>query len=427
MVEKLYQTLGLTSSASINEVKKAYRNLAKEYHPDKNKDGAEKFKEISHAYSILIDPEKRKEYISKEQTENRNHSYSSYGSRDGFTFYSPFDFFSGFRSTYHQRPPNYNIYSTSKITLEDVYNGSTVRMTYQEPIICDDCHGNSKDAKLRRIKTCDKCHGKGTTEERFVNRKMTAPMPCVYCKGRGNMRYFVRCSKCNGKQSISKEMNVKVPKGLHEGHSLQVKDKGKLKPDGKSRGNVIFKITLLPHPIFKRQGDNLHMTVTISLKEAIMGFKNKKLCTHLDGRILTVTQVCGNVIKPNTQRLMKGEGMPLFNSETGARGDLLVTFHVKFPDTIQVPRTREAKAAINELFETEQQKKAKENAIVIDDEDETTSKEQTELPIENGNTNAPITIEDDDIEEEGAASSTNEATLLEEVPQDYHQTNVRKS
>ncbi|KAI9473885.1 MAG: hypothetical protein EXX96DRAFT_621516 [Benjaminiella poitrasii] len=441
MVDKLYQTLGLTSSASIDEVKKAYRNLAKEYHPDKNENGAEKFKEISHAYSILTDSEKKRDYILKQQQEHgqersssSSYSYNRSGA-EGFPFYSPFDFFTSYES--YQQPPNYNTRSSCSVTLEDVYNGSTVKMSYMDAFECSACHGDNKSSKLKRTKTCENCNGQGTIPGRTVNRKMSVPTRCVYCKGKGDIRYFVRCKTCNGQKTVRRDVNVKVPKGLHDGHSLQVKERGKLKPDGKSRGNVIFKVKVAPHKVFKRQGDHLNITVKITLKEAIMGFKNKKLCTHLDGRILTATQSCGNVIKPDTQRLIKGEGMPIFNSDTDARGDLLVTFQVEFPDTIQVPKTRTAKAAIDDLFETEQEKKAKENAIVIDDEEEEEEEEeksaeplQVPTPTSSGNTDAPITI-DDDIDDTPLAPTEGEEKeqeeppvsdkILEEVPMDYQQ------
>jgi DnaJ-class molecular chaperone len=163
---------------------------------------------------------------------------------------------------------------------------------------------------------------------------------------------------------------VRVPKGVHEGHGLQVKNRGNLMPDEKTRGAVIFRISVKDHETFRRHGDNLFLTVKISLKEAILGFKNKALCTHLDGRLVTATQPSGKVIKPNSQRLVKGEGMPIFGSKTGAHGDLYVTFQVEFPDTVQVPNDKLSKTAIDQLFETEQERKGKANAIVIDDEDE---------------------------------------------------------
>jgi DnaJ-class molecular chaperone len=224
-----------------------------------------------------------------------------------------------------------------------------------------------KDCK--RYKTCEHCAGKGTTM-RMVNRKITSAVKCNFCQGRGNTKYYVLCKKCENKRFVDRTLPVRIPKGVHEGHGLQIKNRGNLMPDEVTRGAVIFRINVLEHDIFQRRGDNLYLTVKISLKEAIMGFKNKTLCTHLDGRVVTATQPCGKVIKPNSQRLVKGEGMPIFGSKTGAHGNLLVTFQVEFPDTVQVPDSKIAKATIDQLFETEQERKAKANAIVIEDEDE---------------------------------------------------------
>lgn len=190
-------------------------------------------------------------------------------------------------------------------------------------------------------------------------------------------------------------------------------------PDEVTRGAVIFRVTVEEHNTFQRRGDHLYLNVKISLKEALMGFKNKTLCTHLDGRIVTATQPCGKVIKPNAQRVVKGEGMPIFGSNTNAYGDLHVTFQVEFPDSVQVPDSKMAKTAIDQFFETEEERKAKANAIVIDDEEDDVDKLQSEYKDSNN----------DDVEmnhlpqtngeqvQETEANPYTDNTVLEEYPQ----------
>ncbi|RCI03748.1 hypothetical protein CU098_002617, partial [Rhizopus stolonifer] len=375
---------------------------AKEYHPDKNKDGAEKFKEISNAYSILVDPERRKEYLSKKSTEMPSHHSSYPFPMDPF---GAFGFnFSYTRETPRPRPEppksSYNIRSSCRLTLEDIFQGSKLSFSYRETIDCQTCHGDHQH--LKRFKTCEHCGGKGTTTKAANHsRKIPSHIRCSFCLGRGSQKYYINCKGCNNTKYVDRKVSMKVPKGVHSGHALQLKNKGNLMPDGKTRGSVIFRVEEQRHPVFVRRGDHLYITVKISLKEALLGFKNKVICTHLDGRTMTATQIMGETIKPGSQKVIKGEGMPIFGSQNEARGDLYINFHVEFPDTIQIPKTREAKVAIDDLFETEQEREAKENAIVIDDEDERPGSSENNV----------ISIEDNDKQQ---PETTN---ILENVPE----------
>jgi len=155
-----------------------------------------------------------------------------------------------------------------------------------------------------------------------------------------------------------------------------VRDKGYKKPDG-TRGKVVIRVRIRDHPDFTREGDNLRTTVKISLRDAIMGFENKKLFTHLDGRKITVTQQAGYTIRPNSQRRLKGEGMPVYGSKTNACGDMIIRFEVEWQDTVQIPQCRAALDTLNEFFMSNQEKESKENVIVIDDDEEHESTERS--------------------------------------------------
>jgi DnaJ-class molecular chaperone len=234
---------------------------------------------------------------------------------------------------------------------------------------------------------------------RQVNQKMIGPLKCNFCNGKGGRKFYIACTDCQNEQYANKRISIRIPKGFHDGKEVQLKNRGNIRPD-QTRGSIRITINVQPHAVFTRQGDDLYVTCTISVKEALLGFKNKVLCTHLDGRTLSATQPSGNVIKPGSKRQIKGEGMPMHRSETGACGELVVTFQVEFPDTVNIPRTREARNAIDALFETEQETEARENAIIIDDETE-------EEP--------PISIPDDDNVSVPITQTTAE-DVMEDVP-----------
>ncbi|KAL7320604.1 hypothetical protein PS15m_000475 [Mucor circinelloides] len=408
MVEHLYKTLGLTSSATLIEIKKAYRTLAKEYHPDKNKNGAEKFKEINNAYSILCDADKLSDYKQKNpnastyQSSTSSSSSSYSGHPNPFSqFYDDFfgPFFGGANTRRPPPPPppppqhntrpqttppppekpmrtNFDIYADCYLSLEEVYTGAKVDVKYYEQTDCAVCKNYKRQPSLKRFKQCERCEGKGVLNRPLDSRQAQQPITCVFCKGQGKLKYYIECKQCKGQTQKTQSMKLRIPRGIHKNHGLQVRDKGYKKPDG-TRGKVVIRVRIRDHPDFTREGDNLRITVKISLKDAIMGFENKKLFTHLDGRKITVTQEAGYTIRPNSQRRLKGEGMPVYGSKTNACGDMIIRFEVEWQDTVQIPQCRAALDTINEFFMSNQEKESKENVIVIDDDEDHESTERS--------------------------------------------------
>ncbi|KAI8645222.1 hypothetical protein BD408DRAFT_429757 [Parasitella parasitica] len=391
MVEHLYKTLGLQYGATLIEIKKAYRSLAKEYHPDKNKEGAEKFKEISNAYSILCDSEKLSEYKRKNPSGTSSSTSSYTGpNASGFDFpYGP-GFFTHFdfgpntqtppprpRHTENQtspppppeRPPRtyFDIRANCTLELDDIYNGTKISVEYEKEVYCSVC--KKKQPSLKRFRVCERCDGSGLIKKYLDSRKAQTPIRCVFCKGHGQLKYYIDCKNCKGASIKKCSATIKIPKGIHEGQTLGVKDRGYTRSD-KTKGNLRVEINVLDHPVFTREGDNLRITAKISLKEAIMGFADMKLCTHLDGRKVLVSQMCGYTIRPNSQRRLPGEGMPIYGSKSNSYGDLIITFDVEWQDTIQIPPSKAAKDAIDNMFQTDEQKKNRENVIVIDDDED---------------------------------------------------------
>ncbi|CEP17209.1 hypothetical protein [Parasitella parasitica] len=391
MVEHLYKALGLQHGATLLEIKKA-----KEYHPDKNKEGAEKFKEISNAYSILCDSEKLSEYKRKNPSSEPT-SASSYAGAGANGFEFPFD--TGFfhfdfgynsqppppppprnpRSQYTnaqasppppERPPrtNFDIRTKCSIELEDIYNGRKINLEYEKELTCNACKNERKQPNLKRYKECDRCGGSGLIKRYLDSRKAQTPIRCVFCKGSGKLKYYLDCQSCKGVHMKKCSTVIKTPKGVHDGQTLNIKGRGYLKPD-RTKGSLRVEVDVLEHPVFKREGDNLRITTKISLKEAIMGFVDKKLCTHLDGRKVLITQMCGYTIRPHSQRRLPGEGMPIYGSKTDGHGDLIVTFDVEWQDTIQIPPSKAARDAINDIFQTNEHRNGKENVIIIEDDE----------------------------------------------------------
>ncbi|OBZ89681.1 Mitochondrial protein import protein mas5 [Choanephora cucurbitarum] len=278
--------------------------------------------------------------------------------------------------------------------------------------------------RFKRYDTCSHCGGDGVNSKAPNNsRKAPSDTRCKHCLGKGSLKSYVRCKDCDGKKTINRTVAMRVPKGVHSGHALQLKNKGNLMPDGKTRGGLIFRVQEEPHPVFTRRGDHLYMDVRISLKEALLGFKNKVICTHLDGRTMTATQTAGETIKPDSRKVIQGEGMPVYGSHTNARGDLYITFHVDFPDTIQIPRTREARMAIDDLFETEQERHAKKNAIVIDDDDVAEGQSKNDvISIDDNDTPGPSSkkrkISPANEDEEDNDDDKQPQNILQDAPED---------
>jgi DnaJ-class molecular chaperone len=168
-----------------------------------------------------------------------------------------------------------------------------------------------------------------------------------------------------------KYVRFSIPPGIHNNQAIQLDNMGNLMPDGVTRGDLIFTAiacNLSENGLFKRQGDNLQVIFKISLKDAIMGYKKKVLCKHMDGRTIRTSQTPGKLIQPNKVKVLKGEGMPIHKSSTGEKGDLFVQYEIQFPEYVNVPTDSASLNAITLLFETPEERQARENTIVIDDD-----------------------------------------------------------
>ncbi|ORX90055.1 dnaJ-like protein subfamily A member 2-like protein [Basidiobolus meristosporus CBS 931.73] len=330
-----YEILGVERDATDSEIKKAYRKLAMKFHPDKNPDEGEKFKEISHAYEILSDPDKREHYDRfGEEGGNGGGDYGMnpediFAQFFGGGFGGP-SFGAGGPRNWKQRGED--IVHPLKVTLEDLYNGKATKMALQRNVICSHCHG--KGGKSGAVKKCTSCDGHGvkmTMRQIAPGMMQQMQVACTSCDGKGEIiKEKDRCKKCKGKKVTNerKILEAFIDKGMKDGQKIVVKGEADQEP-GIETGDVVLVVKQQDHDTFERKGADLLAHVKITLTEALCGF-SKCIVTHLDGRGLVVNHPPGEVIKPGDVKCIMGEGMPQYKRPFD-KGNLYVQFDVEFP------------------------------------------------------------------------------------------------
>ena len=334
-----YEVLGLSREASADEIKKAYRTLAKKYHPDFNKDdGAaeKKFTEIKEAYDVLSDPQKRQQY------DHFGHQAGFDGGGGGFSGHSGGFGFGGIDDIFEQffggmggmggrrRPPGPEQGSHLRydldITLEEAYHGGSKTINIPRTENCAECGGSRAKPGTSPV-TCSACGGSGQqqiTRNTPFGRFMSS-QPCVACRGEGKV-INEPCPACSGQGRIVKEkkLEIKIPPGIDDGHKLRLSGEGEAGLRGGPSGDLYIVIRVRPHKKFRRQGGDLLMEVPISISQAALGVEMEvpaiEGTAHL--RVPEGTQ------HGATFRL-KGHGMP--HLQRSGKGDLRVTIKVIVP------------------------------------------------------------------------------------------------
>ncbi|CAI2355491.1 unnamed protein product [Caenorhabditis sp. 36 PRJEB53466] len=352
----LYTTLNVKPDASQADIKKSYFKLAKEYHPDKNADHGDKFKEISFAYEILSNAEKRRLYDAS-GLEGVQGGGSGGGGGGGFPgglfshFFggggagmddeddddemggNPFPgLFGGFSRGGPRRRKFQDTVHPLNVTLEEIYLGKTSKLKLTKKALCKICDG-SGGKKGEKYK-CDGCRGRGVkTIVQQIGPGMLQQMqvPCDLCHGTGGkVPAGDTCKGCNGEkyENVSKVLEVNVLPGMRHNDKITFKSEGdQSDPDGEP-GDVVIVIQQKDHGIFKRDGDDLHITKKLTLNEALCGYNF--LIKHLDGYPLVFTGKPGDVIRPGTVKGVLGKGMPN-KKYPELKGNLFVEFDVEFP------------------------------------------------------------------------------------------------
>ncbi|XP_074268109.1 dnaJ protein homolog ANJ1-like [Silene latifolia] len=346
---KYYQVLGVQQNATPDELKKAYRKAAIKNHPDKGGD-PEKFKELAHAYEVLSDPDKRKIYDEYGEDALKEGMGGGGGMHDPFDIFSSFfggsPFGGGGSSRGRRQRRGEDVIHPLKVSLEDLYGGTTKKLSLSRNVICSKCSG--KGSKSGASMTCGGCQGTGMKVSiRQLGPSMIQQMqhPCNECKGTGeSISDKDRCPQCKGDKVVpeKKVLEVVVDKGMQNGQKVTFTGEADEAPDTVT-GDIVFVLQQKEHPKFKRKGQDLFYEHTLSLTEALCGFRF--VLTHLDGRQLLIKSNPGEVIKPDQFKAVDDEGMPIYQRPF-MKGKLYIHFSVEFPESLSLDQVAALEAVL---------------------------------------------------------------------------------
>ncbi|WP_026123593.1 molecular chaperone DnaJ [Nocardiopsis chromatogenes] len=336
MARDYYETLGVRRDASKDEIKKAYRRLARELHPDVNPDPAtqERFKEVTQAYEVLSDDEKRRMFDMGADPFAPGGGAGGPGGGFGAAGF-PFDdimnaFFggqAGGRGSARDRVRRgRSIKIRVELDLSETAFGVTKDVTFPTAVLCDTCQGEGT-AKGTSRHTCDMCQGRGEVSQvtrSFLGQVMTT-RPCPQCSGQGSV-ITDPCADCAGEGRVRERVTrkVQIPAGVEDGTQIQLAGEGEVGPNGGPRGDIFLEIVQRPHPVFERRGDDLHCTITVPMTAAALGasftFETLDGTEEIDLRPGTGS---GHVITLADKGVKHLDG--------GGRGDLMIQVDVETP------------------------------------------------------------------------------------------------
>ncbi len=337
-----YEVLGVAKTATDAEIKKAYRVLAKKYHPDMNpgdKEAEVKFKEASEAYAVLSDPEKRKQYDQFGHAAFEQGGGAGAGGFGGFDFSDIFgggmgdifsDLFGGgrSRSSYNGPMQGANVKITMRVSFMEAVFGVDKKIQMGIKDECPHCHGTGAKPGTSP-ETCSKCGGKGQVvyTQQSLFGAVRNVQTCPDCHGTGKI-IKEKCTDCSGTGYIknNKTIEISIPAGIDNGQSVRIKGKGEPGVNGGPRGDLLVGVNVDRHPIFQRQGYDIYTTVPISFADAALG---------ADITIKTVDGDVTQTIKPGTQTdariTLRGKGVPTLRNKN-TRGNHYVTLVVQVPE-----------------------------------------------------------------------------------------------
>jgi molecular chaperone DnaJ len=336
MAKDFYKTLGIDKGASQDEIKKAYRKKALKYHPDQNKDNPEaeeKFKEVSEAYEILKDPQKRAafdQYGAAAFDGSMGGGAGGMGSGFGGAGFSDIfeDMFGdimggGRRGGGNGAMRGSDIQYALDITLEDSYKGKeeTIRMPLND--VCDQCSGSGAESGTG-VETCDDCGGSGRV--RMQQGFFTIERTCPTCNGQGQS-IKSPCKKCSGAGRVQKEkkLKIKIPKGVDSGRRIRLTGEGEAGVRGGPAGDLYVLMQVKPHRIFKRENYHLHCRVPIPMTTAALGGEIE--VPTIAGKTTSIKIPAGT--QSGQQFRLKGKGMPILRSD--GFGDMYIEAAIETP------------------------------------------------------------------------------------------------
>ncbi|MGN1225283.1 MAG: molecular chaperone DnaJ [Ruminococcus sp.] len=338
-----YEVLGLQKGASEDEIKKAFKTMARKYHPDLHpgdKEAEAKFKEVNEAYSVLSDADKRARYDQFGHA-GVDPNFAGAGGADGFggfgdmgdIFDSIFGGFGGFGGSSRSAASNANaprrggdIHTDVRISFMEACQGVKKTISFAHMDACPQCHGTGADSNTKK-QTCPECNGRGSvkTNQRTPFGVISSTRPCSRCGGRGEI-VTNPCSKCKGSGRIRNTANLElnIPAGINDSETIRISGKGDAGLNGGPSGDVYVTVQMQSHPLFERDGSDIYCDIPITYAQAVLGAE------------ITVPTIDGDVkyeipegTQSGTKFRLRGKGVKMLRRD--ARGDQYVTVTVEVP------------------------------------------------------------------------------------------------
>ena len=353
-----YEVLGVSRGASEDEIKKAYKKMARKYHPDLNpgdKTAEEKFKEVNEAYEVLSDADKKARYDQYGHA-GVDPNFGAGGFGGGFD--GSFDFgdlgdifgsffgggFGGGRRTNPNAPQRgESIRMSIAISFEEAAFGCEKAVTVERYETCDTCHGNGC-APGTSPEVCPDCHGTGTVQVRRQTPMgvFATSSPCPKCGGKGRIIHQP-CKDCRGSGMVRKKKTIQasIPAGIDNGQTISIRGQGNAGKDGGPAGDLLITITVRPHELFRREGTSVLCEAPITFTQAVLGAELE--IPTIDGK---VKYTLPEGTQSGTTFRLKGKGIPSINGR--GRGDQYVTVYIETPKNLN----KEQKEALKKFAET---------------------------------------------------------------------------
>ncbi|QSL66559.1 hypothetical protein MERGE_000940 [Pneumocystis wakefieldiae] len=331
-----YKVLEVDRNADSKELKKAYLRLSKKWHPDKNGGDEKRFRDISHAYEVLSNPEKRKIYDTSGEEGLKAHE--EYG---GAQYHDPFDIFSRFFSGFYEERKGPDIRKDVQLELEILYYGGIHTIDIDKEVLCDHCKGSGRDPKHKdSLSRCSQCDGKGTQ----LIRQMIAPgmfqtfqVICNSCSGKGHIISHP-CTLCNGKKVLRKneKYTLNIPPGAPYGYQFIFENEANESPDWVA-GDLYIVITEKPYSKsgWRRKNSDLYRIETISLSNALLGEWSRRV-KLFNNEYFNITKPAGHIVQSGHVDVFPQKGMPVWNSIENSnhlnRGNVYIEWKVILPE-----------------------------------------------------------------------------------------------